>query len=289
MIKTFANFEDFKKNARQLGLEVDLSELFSIEIAFLETYGQFVLVSIKDYAKESSGGGGGNLILGDNILVLSEKDSFLYSRNKAFGEEDYKLFKHTLQKQYGEPTVLTFLALREVLNSYLNAFNAMDQKIDDLERKYDAEDAEQTTVRLRRLTNKVEDLANLLIILEERKIKQVYTGLIAYDYDLLKSRAQHLLDRCRNHLGQLRDIQTEAETKQSRQSMTHLQTLSTSIKRITALVVVVFVTLLIAINFEIAAKYFPDLQSSASYANFLIVDVLAVAVLLFFFRRNSWV
>ena len=71
--------------------------------------------------------------------------------------------------------------------------------------------------------------------------------------------------------------------------MTHLQTLSTSIKRITALVVVVFVTLLIAINFEIAAKYFPDLQSSASYANFLIVDVLAVAVLLFFFRRNSWV
>src|SRR3989344_4987906 len=136
MIETFTDFQQFKHKAQEIGVGVNLDELLAIDIVFLESYEDYLIISVKDYAPTQG--------LSSNILILSEKHVLLYS-DKTFGEKDYKMFRFTLQKQFGESTVISLLTLREIFNNYQNAFNGFDDKIDALEVSYDLDEAEATT------------------------------------------------------------------------------------------------------------------------------------------------
>ncbi len=291
MIQTFTNFEDFRKKAQEIGVGVNLSELFQLDIVFLESFGDYIIISLKDYASENQEDSEGKLlVVSDNILILGNQNSLLYSRSKSFGDKDYALFKRTLlQQQDGESTVLAYLTLREALNSYVQAFNAIDQKIDDLEKNYVTEDGEETAVRLRKLTNRVEDYSNLLIALEERKIQQVNASSISYDYALLKSHAQHLLDRCRNHLNQLREVQREAELKLLKERERQFKELSALMRKFTAFVILLFVVFLLAVNFQLAAEYIKNAGITEQYPSFLTLELAVIAVLVFYFKRKNWI
>jgi len=292
VIEVFANFEDFKKKAQQIGVGVDLSKLLTVDIAFLESYGEYVIISIKDYSSESANESGmaNRLVVGENILILSEKDALLYSESKSFGENDYKMYRYTLQKPFGESTVLAFLTLDKVLDSYQNAFKAIDEKIDELEKNYSMEEAEQTTVRLRKLTDRVEDFVSLLISLEERKIKQVNTSLVGYDYHLSISKAQNLLDRCRNHLGQLRDIQKDVETRQAHETNKNIAELTLVMKKLASITVILLIPTAIALNYGVATRYLPELNTAIqSYYTIIIVQIALVLALLFYFQKKKWI
>ena len=276
MIETFTDFEQFKKKAQEMGVGVNLQELLDIPVTFLESYEDYVIISIKI---------SGNLQ--NNILVLSEKQSLLYS-DKTFGEKDYKMFRFTLQKPAGESTVLTFLVLRSALDEYQNVFKILDEKIDSLEKAYDVDEAEQSTARLRRLTNRVEDFVNLVISLEERKIRQVNTSFVAYDYGLVLAKAQHLLDRCRNHLNQLRDIQRDADVRQTRETNKRIEDLTNVMKKLTAFTVVLMVPTLIATNYGMNFKFMPELEVSWAYPTILLLQIILLVVLALYFRKKGW-
>lgn len=282
VIETFTDFQQFKHKAQEIGVGVNLDELLAVDIIFLESYEDYLIISIKDYSQNTSNG------LSSNILIVSEKHVLLYS-DKTFGEKDYKMFRFTLQKQFGESTVLTLLTLREIFNNYQNAFKIIDEKIDTLELAYSIDDAEENTVRLRKLTNRIEDFVHLLVSLEERKIRQVDTSLVAYDYRLTITKAQHLLDRCRNHLNQLRDIQREADMRQTRETNRRIEDLTNVMKKLTAITVIIMLPTLVASHYGMNFTYMPELDIPWAYPVIITVEFILAIVAALYFRKRGWI
>ena len=279
MIETFTDFKQLKHKAQEIGVGVNLDELLAIDIVFLESYEDYLIISVKDYAPTQG--------LSSNILILSEKHVLLYS-DKTFGEKDYKMFRFTLQKQFGESTVISLLTLREIFNNYQNAFKGFDDKIDALEVSYDLDEAEATTIKLRKLANRVEDFVNLLVSLEERKIRQVDTGLVAYDYRLTITKAQHLLDRCRNHLNQLRDIHREADVRQTRETNKRIEDLTNVMKKLTAITVIIMIPNLIASNFGMNFVHMPELSIEWAYPAVLVLQFAVMIASVVYFKKRGW-
>ncbi len=282
MIETFSDFAQFKSKAKEIGVSVNLDELLGVNGIFLESYEDYVIISLKDYADNTTN------VLSANILVLSEKDALLYSERKTFGEKDYKFFRNTLQKPYGEPTVLTLLMLRDVLANYQTAFKAIDEKIDVLEKRYDIDSAEEITVVLRKLTNRTEGFTHLLVSLEERKIIHVNTSYVAYDYKLVLTKGQYLLDRCRNHLNQLRDIQHEADMKQTRETNKRIEDLTVTVKRLTALTIVLMIPTIIAGHFGMNFKYMPELDVPWAYPAVIIAQIVITLGVAWYLKKKGW-
>ena len=275
MIETYTEFDQFKKKAHEMGVGVNLEELLEIQVTFLESYEEYVIINIKTTGESPN-----------NIIILNEKNALLYS-DKAFGEKDYKMFRYTLQKPFGETTVLSFLVLRSVLEEYQNVFKVLDENIDHLEKKYEISEAEESTSRLRRLTNRVEDFVNLMISLEERKIRQVNTSFIAYDYGLVLAKAQHLLDRCRNHLNQLRDIQRDADVRQTRETNRRIEELTNVMKKLTALTAIIMVPTLIASIYGMNVTQLPLAQENGFYAVMTVI-LLLTAVAAGYSKIKGW-
>lgn len=282
MIETFSDFAQFKSKAQGIGVSVNLDELLGVNGVFLESYEDYVLISLKDYADNTTND------LSANILVLTEKEALLYSERKTFGEKDYKFFRNTLQKPYGEPTVLTLLMLRDVLANYQNAFKSIDEKIDVLEKNYDIDSAEEITVVLRKLTNRTEDFTHLLVSLEERKIVHVNTSYVAYDYKLVLTKGQYLLDRCRNHLNQLRDIQHEADMKQTRETNKRIEDLTDVMKKLTAITVILMIPNIIAGHFGMNFKYMPELGLEWAYPAVILGQLIITGIAYLYFKKRGW-
>ncbi|HIH20322.1 TPA: hypothetical protein HA244_03565 [Candidatus Micrarchaeota archaeon] len=277
MIETFSDFAQFKRKAAELDVNVNLDELQEIDVVFLESYGNYVILAIK------TTGGKKN-----DILVLGEKNSLLYSE-KTFGEKDYRIFKHTLQKQYGESTVLTLLTLRSTLEDYSGAFKILDETIDSLEAEYRPGLAEETTTKLRRLTNRVEDFATLMMSLEERKIVQVNANLVTYDYGITTAKAQHLLDRCRNHLHQLRDIQRQAEMKESHEMNRNIAELASAAKKLAAISAILLVPVIIAGHFGFNFNYLTGLGAMPSaFPTLLVAEIALTALAAWYLKKMRW-
>ncbi|NUN11072.1 hypothetical protein HUU53_00300 [Candidatus Micrarchaeota archaeon] len=280
MIETFVNFDDFKKRAIELGVAVNLDELLSLNIVFLESYEDYVIISVRDY--------NGTNEPKNNILLLSEKNALLYSENKQFNDNDYKMFRISMQKQYGESSVLSLLTLRAIVKNYQQTFNQIDENIDVIEKGLKAEIVEDATVKLRKLTNRIEDFVILLTSLEERKIKQVNTGLVAYDYDLVYTKAQQLLDRCRNHLSQLRDIQWEIDSKQTKETNKRIEELNLVVKRLTGITIVLMIPNIIAGHFGMNFIYMPELAIEWAYPAVIVGQIIVTLTAALWMKKKGW-
>lgn len=223
MIGIYQNFDEFLKQAQEMGVNEDLRALLTLNLIFFERYEDYSVVSVRDYSEAPN-----------NVLVLSKDKTLLYSE-KQITQRDFRLFKYTVQKTYGESTALTLLVLKEVLKSYSKHFDKLNAEIDSYSGVKDLEKIEHTTVDLRKLTVDVEDFQNLLYTLEDRKVREFRTEYVEYDYDLVLAHTQHLLDRCRNHLQELRDLRSEVEVRAT-------SDLNRSIKGLT--VVMMFLTII---------------------------------------------
>ncbi|MFH1056737.1 MAG: CorA family divalent cation transporter, partial [Candidatus Micrarchaeota archaeon] len=182
----------------------------------------------------------------------------------------------------------TLLTLREVLSNYHKDFNTVDENIDQLEKSYHIDSAEKTTTHLRRLTNRIEDLVNLLVSLEERKIRQVNTSFVGYDYKLVLTKAQHLLDRCRNHLNQLRDIQRESDMRQTRETNKRIEDLTNVMKKLTAITVLLMVPTLVASNYGMNFRFMPELNVEWAYPAIVASEIIIVIAIALYFRKVKW-
>jgi len=276
LIETFNNFERFEAEARKLGVEVDLRALLTLDFLFLEEYKDFVILSLRDYEKEPS-----------NILILSLDKNLLYS-GKQFSERDFRLFSHSIQKKYGESTVLTYLVCKAVLESYAKKFEELNFLIDEFEAGRQLERFEETSISLRKTMDRVEDFLNILISLEERKIRQVNTGFISYDYELLISRTRHLLDRCRNHVNQMRDIRTQLEMRSTLELNKRIERLTDIMKKLTALTLIFMIPNIIAGHFGMNFKYMPELSVPEAYPAVIIASLAITISVALYMKKIDW-
>ncbi|MBI5035888.1 magnesium transporter CorA family protein [Candidatus Micrarchaeota archaeon] len=276
MIGIYSNFEEFLQEARAAGVEEDLRALFTLDVIFCEQYKDYTMVSIKDYSDSPN-----------NLLVLSYDKNLLYSE-KQITQHDFRLFKYTLQKKFGESTALTLLVLKEVLRAFSNRFDKINAQIDSFKDIHDLPKIEDTTKELRSFNNRVEDLLGLLYTLEDRKVKEFRTEYVAHDYNLLLSKAKHLQDRCRNHLQELRDIRSEIELRNTYVLNKHMEELAQIMKKLTALTLLFMIPTLITSHFGMNFAYMPELSHPLAYPTVIAVNLLLIIGVALFLHKKGW-
>ncbi|MBI2670896.1 hypothetical protein HYX18_02885 [Candidatus Woesearchaeota archaeon] len=216
MIKFFTDIEDFKKEIRTLNLDANLETVTNIDFTFFEHNEYYTLIYVPDY----------DIFNPENILLVAKKNVYVYS-NKKFNNYE-KNFKEVLKKPLGESTAIILLLLKNILKNYSQEFEKVRQELNSLDVDPILEKVEESGRALRRLTDRFEELLQLIIVLKERDIKEFNTSYINFDYDMLNAEARYWLERCRSHVYRISSLRTKYEMKSNRE-------LSATITRLTVI------------------------------------------------------
>ncbi|MBI5635466.1 magnesium transporter CorA family protein [Candidatus Micrarchaeota archaeon] len=278
MIKSFGDFGEFKAEARKLGYPKDLTELTRHEIKFLEKYDNFTVINLHDYGRGNN----------NNLMVLTAGKSLLYSEKKI-GAGDLRLYKSVLGKKFGESTAFALVATHRVLENYEDYFEKISDDIDGLEENLDIGRIQHNAKVLRKLHDKVEEFVDVVLELKERKVREVKTEYLTYDFDLLVAKANHLLNRAKSHLSQLNNLRTEYEIRSTNELNKQIKFLTLVMKNLTALTVILTVPMLIASWYGMNFKFMPELSWQTGYSAALFGTVLVTALTFVAFRLKKWI
>lgn len=276
MISLFNNFEEFRDKARALGVISDLNQLLSLEAPFLKSYDQCVIVSVKDFYPKVN-----------NLLILT-KETNLYYSEKQLQEKNLALYEYTVKKPFGESTALALIVMNEILENYSQAFEKINVDIDSFSSVKDLPQMEKTNNDLRKLTDRIEDFVNILIELEDRKIREVRTNYVNYDYDVLLAKARHLLDRSRNHVSQMRDVRNEMELKNATELNKRIENLTNIMKKLTALTLILMIPNIVTSYFGMNFKFMPELAIDWAYPAVILSMLALTTAAVFYFKKRGW-
>lgn len=222
MIRFFNDVEDFKKEVATLNIDINFETVTNLDFTFFEHNEEFTFVFVPDY----------DLFNPENVLLVYKKYVYIYS-NKKFNNYE-KRFKEILKKPFGESTVIIHLLLKNILKNYSLEFEKIRQELNSLDIDPILEKVEESSRSLRRLTDRFEELEQLIIVLKERDIKQFNTSYIQFDYDILNAESRYWLERCRSHVYRISSLRTKYEMKSNRE-------LNNTITRLT--VIMTFLTI----------------------------------------------
>ncbi len=270
MIRTFSDFNEFRAAALEQGLEMDLRALTNLDVLFFETYKNFLILNARDYGENPN-----------NLLILGKDNSLLYSE-KQFTAKDYKLFRLSMREQFGESTVITFLALREVLNNYSTRFEQLHAELDQAERSLDVDKLDGISRAFRKLLDKLEDFVDLLIKLRDRKVPQVNTKYVSYDYNVLTAKAQHILDRTKNQVSRIGGLRNELEVRETRALNKRIEYLSEVVKKLTAITVILIIPNIVTGFYGMNVPLFLADDPNAELLIAVSTLVIMAATILFF-------
>jgi len=273
MIKFFTKLDEFKKFIQNIGIEIDIEPIFSLDFPFVENREKFTIISVPDYSSENS----------ENIIAMSKDHTLIYSR-KDLNKSD-KNFKQIMKKPYGKSTVITFLLLKNVLKNYSKEFEKIREAMNNLDLNPVLDKIEKSGRELRKLTDRIEELVQLIMILKEREIREFNTSLIDFDYDILQGEARYWLERCRSHIYRIASLRTKSEMMSNRE-------LNATITRLT--VIMTFLTIVnIVVNVPgtIGAIFGIPALSDAYFHNhtqFLILTLITTTLLSIFLGYLYW-
>ena len=162
MIKFFTSAEDFKKAASSLKVP-DIEKVLELDFPFFDKQNKYALLSVPIYQDGQQ----------QNLLLLSKKLVLVYS-NFNFNSYE-KNFKDTLKKPYGESTVISFLTFKHVLKNYSREFERIRAKMTLLDLDPILGEIERCGRELRRLTDRCEELVQMIMVLKERDIEEFNT------------------------------------------------------------------------------------------------------------------
>lgn len=274
MIKFFDNFEEFQKEVQKHTIDVNLNSLLKLDVTFFEKYENFIIISLKDYAHDPN-----------NLLILSKNYTLAYT-TKTYNNYQ-KIYKKNLKRPYGESTVITLLTLKQVLKNYTFVFEKLRNEMDSLDRTLNPEKIESIGRSLRKLTDRIEDLVQLVIMLKEREIKEFDTKSIAFDYDMLNAEARYWLERCRSHVYRIASLRTKSEIKNTRELNQTITKLTVIMAFLSIIAIVVSVPGTIGAIFGIPAlsnRYFESNPGLLMW--FLIISTSLSIVLGYIYWRS---
>lgn len=227
MTEFFNDIDRFKQRVSRLKLGIDVDALSKLDFPFFDRRGSYAVVSVPFY----SGG------LGRSIIVLSKKNSLAFS-DTSF-ESGTKNFKDILNKPYGESTALAFVFFKAVLRNYSQEFERIRSKMNELDLRPALDHIETCGRELRLLTDRFEELVQLIIILKEREVREFDVALIGFDYELLNAETRYWLERCRSHTYRISSLRTKYEMRSNRELNATMRrlTLITTFLTITSIVV----------------------------------------------------
>ncbi len=271
-------WKEFEDKILEFGVKEDLRSLTTLELNFFERYGKYTVLNLREFASAKP----------NNMLVLSEKDNFLFSNQKV-DENSLKLFKYTLKKDYGESTVLALLTMKKVLLNYSSEFEQINLEIDRQEEVLDAVAIERLARHLRKLNDAVEDFFDVLIKLEDREVREVNTSYVSYDYDVLRGKTRHLLDRIKSHVDQIAWLRDEIELKTTREVNKRLESLTNIMNSLTALTVILMIPNIVAGHFGMNFANMPLLKWEWGETFVIASSLSFMGLAAFYFSRKEWI
>jgi len=260
------------------GASLDFESLLSLNTNFVEATEQYLLLNLKEEEPESDG---------NNILVLRGEWSYVYTRHPPKPEE-FRQFEKLYSRPFGRSTVLAFLVLSKIGQSYKARLDTLGPAIRDLDTNFDQARYRELLNVHERLTDRIEDFHELLVRLQERSFKQIETRYLSFDYNVLLTEAQALLDRLRRRLAYLRELARDQELKTATELNRRIEHLSVVVRRLTALTVIISAPTLIASHFGMNFLNMPELGIAWAYPLTIIGEIAAIVGGILWFRKVGW-
>ena len=274
MIKIFDTIESLKKALASAKIQKDIDSVLKLDLPFYD-YGDKGLVLFFPVYTEA----------GKCIIIISKKNIFVHT-SLAFGNYE-KSYREVLKKTNGETTVITFLMLKNVLKNYSEQFQKIRNRMNELDVNPILDDIEDSGRALRRLTDKMESLVELIIILKQREIKQFDTDLVSFDYEVLSTEARYWLERCRSHIYRIASLRTKSEMQSNRELNDTMHRLTVIITFLTIVSIVVSVPGTIGAIFGIPALSDAYFHDYVGILVIILVGVTFISILLGFLYWNS--
>lgn len=205
MIKSTDNIEEVKKEVTKLKIGVAIDELIRIDFPFMESQSNFTIINIPSYGSESTA----------NLIFSAKNKTLIYSFLKSLKID--KKSEQLIKKKHGESTISIFLLLKSILKNYSQEFLRIRDVMNKLDLDPLLDSIEETGRNLRKLTDRIEGLFQIIIELKEEDIKCFDVSLINFEYELFSTEARYWLERCRSHTYRIASLRTKSEMRSNRE------------------------------------------------------------------------
>lgn len=259
------------------GLMLDFGELLQLNTNFVEQTDQYLILNVKEEADPEP----------NNLLFLRAEGSFIFTKRPP-RPEMFREFERLYSRPFGRTTVLAFVVINKALLSYKARLDALAPAVRELDQNFDQARYRELLSVNDRLQDRLEDFHELLVRLQERAFKQVETRYLSFDWNVLITETQTLLDRLRRRLNSLREIARDQELKASTELNRRIEHLNVVVRRLTALTILVAVPTAISSNFGMNFVHMPELERAWAYPTVVGGQLLLIVAMLFWFRKVGW-
>jgi Mg2+ and Co2+ transporter CorA len=263
--------------AEEAKITINFEPVVELSSDFLQSEEQYMVLNIKDNVEPEP----------NNLLFLTRDKAYLYVR-RSIPVERAKLYRTVLAKPYGASTVLTFIVLTKVMNSYKARLESLIVEIKDLENKFDLKVFHLLSLEVERRQDRLEELYDLVLRLQESTYPQVNTEYISFDYRVLLAEANSLYGRFRRRLSLLRDLRQDFETQTTSELNNKIIKLNDVVKKLTAITVILMIPNLIAGHFGMNFEFMPELHVSWAYPAVIGFQFAFMGLGYWWFRRIDW-
>lgn len=257
------DIEDLKKEISKLNIDIEIEAIIKIDLPFVDSQPNFTVINIPSYGKDNV-----------NIIFVADGIILIYSHvNQVYVE---KKFDKVTRRKHGESTISIFTLLKSILKNYSQEFLRIRDIMNSLELDPVLDSIEETARELRKLTDRMEGLLQIIIELKEEDISCFDVSFINFDYELFSTEARYWLERCRSHIYRIASLRTKSEMRSNKELNDTMKKLTVIMTFLTIVSVVVNVPGTIGSIFGIPAlsnAYFE------SHTPFLITTLILTTIL----------
>lgn len=273
----FTDLNKFSEEVKKKELDVDIGALLAFTGNYVKELPDGLIMKIVDYDEDPN-----------KIVIFFDKATMVYS-SKPISSAELDNYKDVVGKPHGLTTVLTLLLLTESVDSFKRKREKLMELYKTLEENFDERTHRELTRTYQEYHDRLEDLSDILLKLQERSISQVEPQLASFDYSILQAEVNNLFDRAKMRLSMLKDLAFGYELKVSRQLNERVEVLSDVVKRLTAITVILMAPNLIASHYGMNFTFMPELDIPWAYPVVLMSQLAVVLVTLLVFRKKRWI
>lgn len=275
MIKIIEDIEELKKEIIEVNPDANIDAVLKIDLPFMENQENFTLINLHSYNKENP----------HNIIFASGEKILIKSSMKI--EKVEKKFEKLMKKKNGASTIYIFTLLKSVLKNYSQEFLRIREEMNKLDFDPVLDSIEETGRELRKLTDRIEGLLQIIIELKEEEIECFNTTMINFDYDLLNAETRHWLERCRSHVYRISSLRTKSEMKSNRELNDTMKKLTVIMTFLTIASIVVNVPGTVGAIFGIPALSDAYFKGHTTFLVWTLISTTTLSMLLGFLYWKS--
>ncbi len=275
----FDNLDEFVRAVQaEAHVTFNFASVIEVGTDFLEDTEEYLILNVKDTEADDP----------NNLLFLDRDKAYLYAK-KFPPVERARVYQNVLAQPNARSTVLTFLVLRNVLESYKHRLDSLITDIKALDDRFDLDKYHDLSLEFERLHDRLEDFNDLLLRLQERCYPQIdTTEYISFDYRLLIAETDSLMGRYRRRFSTLRDLRQDYETNATSELNNKIAKLNDVVRKLTAITVILMIPTLIASHFGMNFASMPELRVPWAYPTVIGFQIVLMAAGVVLFRRIGW-